>query len=213
MKKIFLLFILCGLLSVNQSIAQCGQISMIGEFTGWAGDFNMIRDLDTFDLWVQSVVFTIDDDLDGSGFVDMKFRENADWTNNWGSVDFPSGTGLLNGPNIQVPYGAWNVSFNCFTLEYNFQVQIGVDENPVNNELMRIRPNPASTDITLDLAPGSELDNASISLYNMNGQELLKHRLTDLKTVIDISALKAGVYFVKMTGEKSIAIEKLIKID
>lgn len=201
------------MLSVNQSIAQCGQISMIGEFTGWAGDFNMIRDLDTFDLWVQSVVFTIDDDLDGSGFVDMKFRENADWTYNWGNQDFPGGTGLLNGPNIQVPYGAWNVSFNCFTLEYNFQVQIGVDDIANHTEDFRISPNPASSGIILEDYNKSTFKNATISIYNINGQKLIKHPLTDLKTFIDISTLKAGVYFVKMTGEKTIAIEKLIKID
>jgi starch-binding outer membrane protein SusE/F len=70
---------------------------------------------------------TADNDfIPQDGIVDMKFRENQDWTTNWGSSDFPAGIGILDGPNIPVTlntnYGTtiYNISFNCRTGAYTF---------------------------------------------------------------------------------------------
>ncbi len=59
------------------------------------------------------------------GIVEMKFRANADWATNWGAADFPSGTGVPDGPNIPVPVGSYLVTFNCSTGAYNFQPTCG----------------------------------------------------------------------------------------
>jgi hypothetical protein len=213
MKKIFTLFILCDLLSVNQSIGQCNQIAMIGEFNGWAGDLDMIRDTINPDLWTLPVVFTVADDLEGDGIIQMKFREHGDWAYAWGNSDFPSGVAIYYGPDLPVPYGAWDVSFNCVSLEYNFQVQIGIDEGPGLNPGFRIWPNPASSCITIDFEHNSTFNSPIISIYNNNGQELIKHQITEPKTLIDVSMLPGGVYFVKLVGEKTIVIEKLVMMD
>jgi hypothetical protein len=53
----------------------------------------------------------------------VKFRQDDSWEFNWGNVDFPAGTGLLNGPNIPVTTtGNYNISFNRHTHEYNFKL-------------------------------------------------------------------------------------------
>ncbi len=49
------------------------------------------------------------------------------WDVNWCSLEFPSGTGILFGPNIPVLLNSefettiYNVQFNCATGEYTFE--------------------------------------------------------------------------------------------
>jgi hypothetical protein len=89
-----------------------GPISMIGAFNNWNGDVPMNRDAMNPNLWK----------LSRSWFAnsEVKFRENKDWSANWGDVTFPSGTGLPNGGNIPLVAGKYDVTFNSTSLEYNF---------------------------------------------------------------------------------------------
>lgn len=53
---------------------------------------------------------------------EIKFRANNSWDVNWGGNDFPSGTGVRGGLNIQVPTTSYyTVTFNDVTGAYNFQ--------------------------------------------------------------------------------------------
>jgi glycosidase len=56
---------------------------------------------------------------------EAKFRANNSWDVNWGASGFPSGTGVQNGPNIPVPSGIYNVTFNDVTGEYRFDATSG----------------------------------------------------------------------------------------
>jgi len=88
---------------------------MIGAFIyNWNGDIPMNRDAVDPNMW----------SLTRSWFEDseVKFRENADWTNNWGDVTFPSGTGVPGGGNIPLTAGVYDVTFNCETFAYDFVV-------------------------------------------------------------------------------------------
>ena len=60
----------------------------------------------------------------------LKFRQNASWTVNWGNSSFPSGTGIQDGPDIQVPAGEYNITFNSSTGAYNFE---STNPNPPSN--------------------------------------------------------------------------------
>jgi hypothetical protein len=128
MKKNLLLLGLFALIFSFYAMSQCGQVSLIGEFNGWADDEFMVRD--PVDPAIFSAFLSLNsaDDTNGDAIVELKFRENADWTVNWGDVGFPSGTGTLNGPNIPVPVDTsttsttdYYVTFNCSTGEYFFQ--------------------------------------------------------------------------------------------
>ncbi len=57
---------------------------------------------------------------------ELKFRQDDSWTFNWGGTNFPSGTATLNGPNIPVTAGNYNISFNRLTGDYFFQLNIPV---------------------------------------------------------------------------------------
>ena len=52
----------------------------------------------------------------------VKFRQGMNWTTNWGSISFPSGTANENGSDIVVNESSdYNITFNIQTREYNFK--------------------------------------------------------------------------------------------
>lgn len=53
---------------------------------------------------------------------EAKFRANNSWDVNWGATGFPTGTGTQGGPNIPVPAGIYDITFNDVTSEYRFQL-------------------------------------------------------------------------------------------
>lgn len=52
---------------------------------------------------------------------ELKFRQDNNWTLNWGSNTFPSGIGIQDGLNIPIPsFGNYDITFNRVTGEYSF---------------------------------------------------------------------------------------------
>jgi len=116
MKKVILFT--CLLLT---SLFTFGQtVSIIGTFTNWASDVNMNSTDNT--NWTLTYTFNATEQV--------KFRQNASWIVNWGNSSFPSGTGVQDGPNIQVPAGEYIISFNSSTGAYNFE---STNPNPPSN--------------------------------------------------------------------------------
>ncbi|MFA6924529.1 MAG: T9SS type A sorting domain-containing protein [Bacteroidales bacterium] len=73
----------------------------------------------------------------------------------------------------------------------------------------KIYPNPASTQITIELPKKEE--QSIITIYNLNGEELIKQQIKNNKTDVDISELQSGVYFIKIVNNKNVEIKKIIK--
>ena len=90
-------------------------VGLIGSATpgGWDTDTDMTQDAMNPDMWTLEVTL-----FDG----EAKFRQDDDWAVNWGSGDFPSGTGEQDGSNIPVFAGDYTITFNSATGEYNFAV-------------------------------------------------------------------------------------------
>lgn len=85
-------------------------IGIVGVFNDWSNDL----DMQTTD----GILYTITNYPLPSG--DLKFRQNHDWSINWGSTDFPSGVGYQGGPNIPATSGNYDIAFNRLTGEYVF---------------------------------------------------------------------------------------------
>jgi uncharacterized repeat protein (TIGR01451 family) len=78
-----------------------------------------------------------------------------------------------------------------------------------DNEIY-LYPNPANTSFTIDVTAYS-LINAFAEIYSIDGK-LLKHfAILQKQTNINISDLASGVYFVKVSGDSSIAVKRMIK--
>ena len=71
---------------------------------------------------------------------------------------------------------------------------------------IKLFPNPASTTVTLAGIEG----NASVVLVDLNGREAGKWNVSDGTLTIDLDGMPRGAYFVRIVGEKSTAIRKLI---
>lgn len=123
MKKLVLLSILFGLSTI------WSQVSIIGDFTNWNQDVNM-QSVDNIN-WTLNYTF--------SASTGLKFRLDASWDTNWGSTNFPGGTGVLNGQNIPVPAGVYNISFNSQNGFYFFELVEAIIEpfiNPKNRQVV-----------------------------------------------------------------------------
>jgi hypothetical protein len=112
--------------TVGTPVTPCGQITMIGEFSNWAMDSYMTRDEDNPDAWTGSLFLSSGNDNNQDGYIEVKFREDLSWNVNWGSTEFPTGTGTLGGANIPVPLNTnftttiYSITFNCKTGAYTF---------------------------------------------------------------------------------------------
>lgn len=192
--KIHHLFItLVAILFTLNVSSQCTNISLIGEFSDWAADSLMVQDEENPDLWSLVITFTEEDDIDESGFVDMKFRANQDWGTNWGNDDFPSGIGEPGGANVPVPYGTYLVTFNCDTKAYNFSDYVGLHDDYF--KVSKLYPNPVIN--TLNITNTSQFTN--VEIFSISGQLMVSIGNLDQETInISISDFKPGIYFLKI---------------
>lgn len=107
MKKLLFTFLFILIFSNIQAQS----IGIVGDFNGWGSDVIMSTS-DNENYSVSGYTFG----LTGG----VKFRQDGEWTLNWGSNSFPTGTGIAGGPNIPVPAGTYDIAFNRTTGVYSF---------------------------------------------------------------------------------------------
>ena len=86
---------------------------------------------------------------------------------------------------------------------------VNIDEQFIADKLV-IYPNPSSTQITLEL-PTTPQKNTILTIYNLNGQQLITQPITEPQTVVDINGLPSGVYFVKVVDDEKLMMGKVVK--
>ena len=72
-----------------------------------------------------------------------------------------------------------------------------------------VSPNPARNTavVTLRLPAG---DNATLAVCDINGRELQRHPLTGTRLTLDVAALPAGVYILKLLSPHGVATRRLV---
>ncbi|MDI9342480.1 MAG: T9SS type A sorting domain-containing protein [Sediminibacterium sp.] len=86
---------------------------------------------------------------------------------------------------------------------------IGITE--VNNSkpvTMAVYPNPASNNLTIEVANASE--NSTLDIFNTLGQKVISLKNVNEMNSVNVSALTSGVYFVTVNNGKQKATQKLI---
>ena len=137
----------------------------------------------------------------------MKF-DGTNWVNvgNAGfSSDTVAFTSLAFSPSGQ-PYVAYQDYGNSqkVTVMKHDSVYIGINESKFS-----LYPNPAAAKITIEIAEAQAP--SQLSMINLNGEEVLTRTLIKPKTQIDISTLPGGVYFVRLTNDKTVEVGKFVK--
>ena len=120
-KLLLLIALIFSAININ---AQITSVAVVGEAAGgWPGSAGNPGPTDVHQMtstdgenWTLSGLTLTTFAPDGG----IKFRANNDWTINWGSEAFPSGTGTQGGANIKCIAGTYDVTFNSTTGDYNF---------------------------------------------------------------------------------------------
>ncbi len=85
---------------------------------------------------------------------------------------------------------------------------------PAERLSLTIYPNPASGKITVELNGETTKINGEVSIIGITGQELIRQQFTGLKTELNIMALPAGIYFIKLITDNQnapLAVGKFVK--
>jgi len=97
-----------------------------------------------------------------------------------------------------------NLSYNKV---YSYASPLSIKS--INNEdNFEIYPNPTTDAITIEL---DNSEKSTISIININGQEMITKQVTGNKTNINISALPKGIYLVKVANDKAVSVSKVVK--
>ena len=118
------------------------------------------------------------------------------WAEKWISLDGTSW--LYFAASKSSPFIISSVSCNSNSINSNYH------ENSFS-----IYPNPANDKIVIETTQITK--GGTLTIYNINGKELIKRQIRESKTQIDISNLASGAYFVKLITDKKVEVRKIIK--
>jgi hypothetical protein len=108
-------------------------------------------------------------------------------------------------------YNGANSTTSCYTV----RVQLGTasrGNNVITDDVPKvvIFPNPASKVVNINLAGFK--GKSAVSVFDMNGRLMLRREVNAVNTQIDISALPAGVYIMRIrNGAQEVNMTKIIK--
>jgi hypothetical protein len=148
-------------------------------------------------LWVKSAGGICDDDgwsvaVDNSG-------------NSYVTGSFYSPTIIFGSDTL---LNSWNCTSEDMFVTKSEGFNVGINEID-NSKNISIFPNPADGKIILSIP--IQLSACSVRILNTEGQELLQQSVNGPNTAINVSSFRAGIYFVKVTGEQTALVKKFIK--
>jgi hypothetical protein len=105
-----------------------------------------------------------------------------------------------------VAFEDWGHNGKATVMKYD-SVFVGINE-PRESRLL-LYPNPATDKITIETSQTPI--QSQLSIMNLNGQEVMTHQITQPMTQMDISSLPQGVYFVRLTNDRTMEVGKFMK--
>ncbi len=128
-------------------------------------------------------------------------------------LSFDSATGIISGTPT-VALGATNYTVTAYntagssSTTVNITVgTLSINSFEVSNNL-RIYPNPASSNVTVEL---KNLNNASLEVIDITGKEVMKQNLNLTSNLVNIEKLPSGMYFFKVNCNQGSATSKVVK--
>ena len=86
--------------------------------------------------------------------------------------------------------------------EYTCATSTGVNEVAASAKI-HVYPNPGNGDITISLE--GQQDNATVQIYNLQGQKIMQSNLSAGKTELDLAGNAAGTYLYRVAGVNGVA--------
>jgi len=79
----------------------------------------------------------------------------------------------------------------------------------VNEPLLQLTPNPVIDHVTIRL---NEPGQFKLTLWSIDGKQVLESQLTQKTTTMDLGFLKPGVYFIRVNSPYASTSGKLVKL-
>jgi len=86
----------------------------------------------------------------------------------------------------------------------------GINENSEKKTEIRIYPNPANNQLTIEFPSYSANNKTTIELFDINGKLLNNLSIQGNKTQINLNEFPAGIYVVKVIENTSVAVRKIV---
>ncbi|MEM6317435.1 MAG: T9SS type A sorting domain-containing protein [Bacteroidota bacterium] len=94
-------------------------------------------------------------------------------------------------------------------LIFQDSLSVSVEESLTEDDFS-VFPNPATDNLVIELVANLEDSNNQVVIYNALGQIVQEQTLAGQQTILDISDLKAGMYWVKVATEKGIGVREIV---
>lgn len=150
--------------------------------------------------WTTPCTFDFSD-TSGIKYYQIIFSEGGIGGYSWEfSVDTGCSTELL-GSGFFGYYDSLPEPANCNILNISNYI--------IPNQEMKIYPNPSFDFVTIETSDFQNIGH--LSIFNLNGQEVITCQIIKNTCKIDISHLSSGIYFVKLTNDRKVEVGKIIK--
>lgn len=125
------------------------------------------------------------------------------------TCDIQSVCEYLQGPDINV--SIHGNAEGCFSPEEAAMAcGLGIHDHDIVNKQFRLYPNPASTTFTLELNSHPSA-NSELIIYGSHGLCIGSFSIREQRTMIDVSGLTPGLYFVNVIGNEKVMVGKFVK--
>jgi len=183
----------------------------------WVNTFRLIKTYDAADN-----ILTESNGIWYNNIWDDKQRWTYTYDANGNSItgkyeqSYPTGffhPALIGEDDINVYSNKSIVDYVSYAHRYSisFKSILDINNNLSDNNLFRIFPNPANEIITIDLNNRGNLQNTTISIYDMQGKILLKQAISQQQTEFNVSQFARGIYVVKVYNDRNAFISKFVK--
>lgn len=143
------------------------------------------------------IIFDIPNNYKEIGRIKLKYAAN------------PDPMGVKVGPDGKI-YFVDKTNKKAYMIENPSVFPLSIKNVELSSKLLKIYPNPASTQIDIELGIG--MQNAILYVVNTLGQVVLTQQLGNTRTAnIDITNLNAGFYFIQVKDGNRIVPQKFIK--
>jgi hypothetical protein len=126
-----------------------------------------------------------------------------------------NGSATLAGTPTSADIGNYSIAIaasdGTTSAEQNFTLSVNSTTTDTQNnysELIHLYPNPAETNLTIDI---NNLHIQKCMVVNILGLSVFNSRLTESKTVLDLSDIQAGVYFLILKGNNLTITKRFVK--
>jgi hypothetical protein len=122
----------------------------------------------------------------------------------------------LAGEMFYSPSGDVNCSNFIYGSRYNYWL-LGISDTTVNitetqqlNDNINVYPNPANTVLNIDFSNDYNIRNTTIEIVDINGKTILKLKIANVSTQLDIKKMNSGLYLMKIQNDKNLITKRII---